>query len=138
MNPRLLGRWRKLYCSPSTAWLALSYSARGLGYELLRVCDDEGRIALGGLDAFEAVARLCAIGTRDRREALADYRALLKDGFIVVDGGALVVRNFVEAQGARSPEAERKAALRARAADARSTSARREADVYSTSTRRRD
>lgn len=107
--------WRKLYCNPSPAWLMLSYSARGLGYEILRVCDDDGRINCGGADPFEVIARLCVIGGHKRRAAKEDFEALKADGFVVVEGGFLCVRNFRAAQETLSPAAAKKAAQRAKA-----------------------
>lgn len=106
--------WVKLYRSPSPSWLALPYSARGLGYELLRVCDDEGRIDFTGVAPFEAVTRLCVISGHEKRLARKDFNALLADGFVSVDGNFLVVRNFRPAQETLSPAAAKKAAQRAR------------------------
>lgn len=108
--------WRKLYRDPSPAWLMLSYSARGLGYEILRVCDDDGRIDCGSIDPFEVVARLCVIGGHKRRAAKEDFDALKADGFIVLEDTFIVVRNFHAAQETLSPAAAKKAAQRARAA----------------------
>ena len=107
--------WRKLYRDPSPAWLMLSYSARGLGYEILRVCDDDGRIDCGGIDAFEVVARLCVIGGHKRRAAKEDFEALKADGFITIEDSSIVVRNFRAAQETLSPAAAKKAAQRAKA-----------------------
>lgn len=91
---------------PSTAWLALPYSARGLGYELIRVCDADGRISCGSLTPQEAVARLCQVAPNNRKLMHSDFRALVADGFILVETTgegdtarhSIVVRNFVEAQ----------------------------------------
>lgn len=108
--------WRKLYRDPSPAWLMLPYSARGLGYEILRVCDDDGRIDCGSIDPFEVVARLCVIGGHKRRAAKEDFKALKADGFLVLEGSFIVVRNFHAAQETPSPAAAKKAAQRAKAA----------------------
>lgn len=103
--------WRKLYVHPSTAWLAMPYSARGLGYEIIRVCDADGRISCGALTPQEAIARLCQVATNNRKQMHSDYRALVADGFILVETigegdsarHTVIVRNFVEAQSEKRP-----------------------------------
>lgn len=107
--------WVRLYCHPSQSWLALSYSARGLGTDILRVsAATRGRIECGARDPFAVVALLCAIDPVDRRRAKKDFEALLADGFIVLEGTVLVVRNFERAQETKSEAAARKAAQRER------------------------
>jgi len=114
LNTKQLGRWRKLYCNPSPSWLALSYSTRGLGYELLRLCDEAGRIECGRTPHFEMVALLAALQPRDRKSARLDFAALIADGFVRVEGTVIVIPNFTEAQEIKSPEAIRKERQRAR------------------------
>lgn len=118
--------WRKLYVQPSTAWLALPYSARGLGYELIRVCDSDGRIHCGTLAPKEAVARLCQVAPRNRKQMVSDLDALLADGFLSIeenDGRSVItIRNFVEAQGeAKQPKVDAKSTQGRRKVDPRST-----------------
>lgn len=109
--------WVRLYCHPSQEWLSLSYSARGLGTDILRVsAATKGRIECGAREPFAVVMLLCAIDPADRRRAKRDYDALITDSFIVVEGSALVVRNFERAQETKTEAATRKAAQRLRQA----------------------
>ena len=108
-----LENWRKLYVSKTPAWLRLPVSARGLGRELLTYCDDAGRIDIGPEAPGEAIAYLLGARPREHKRIAEDVAALLADGYLVHDGQALIVRNFVEAQD-RTPGAKRTAEWRAR------------------------
>ncbi|MEY5061337.1 MAG: hypothetical protein RIS45_1258 [Planctomycetota bacterium] len=99
MNTRELGRWRKLWTRPSATWELLPLSARGLGDELIRYCDEQGRVSMPpNMQPHEVCARLLRAHHSEMRRVKADLAALIADGFVVVEAGALVVRNFVEAQ----------------------------------------
>lgn len=95
MNIRELGRWRKLWTKPSPSWELLSLATRGLGDEILRYCDDQGRIDLGGLDPVLVVCRLLRAHPHESRWIRVSLGQLLADGFLAVEDGGLVVRNFV-------------------------------------------
>ena len=107
--------YRRLYVRTNAQWLMLPVSARGLGSELLKYCDDDGRIPLGGDLPGEAIARLVSARRNEWERIDADIAALIGDGYLVIDGDVLVVRNFVEAQD-KSKAAKRTEAWRARKA----------------------
>lgn len=100
----------KLYRSQSPDWLALSPLTRGIFDELLLIADKAGRIQLGkaGLPSIAVPLR----GTWAELEA--HVRALLDDGCLVLDDGAVVIRGFVEAQKRAKTPVERKADQRER------------------------
>lgn len=106
--------WRKLYVRASPQWSALPVYVRGLGDELLRICDDDGIIPLGGEAPGDAVARLLCAHRGERKRIAADVETLVSDGYLVVDGGSLRIRNFVSAQTRRTANAERQAKWRER------------------------
>lgn len=106
--------WIRLYRHPSPSWLALPHSTRGLGYEMLRVCDESGKIECKGLDPFDVVALACSIQGHGRRLAERDFARLGADGFFRLEGTTLVIPNYREAQSALSPAAAKKAEQRAR------------------------
>ena len=98
----------KLYRSQSPDWLALSPLTRGIFDELLLIADKAGRIQLGksGLPSV-------AVPLRGTWSELAPHvEALLADGCLVLDDGALTIRGFVEAQARAKTSAERKATQR--------------------------
>lgn len=99
--------WRKLYVRPSSAFLALPLSVRGLADELLRYVEDDGRLYVGTERPAQTLARVMGAHPRERRWLEASLEALLADGFCAVADGYLVVRNFVTAQKAVGPSAER-------------------------------
>lgn len=105
--------WRKLYVRVTAQWLALPLSARGLADELLKYADDEGVILLGNDAADTAVARLCGAHAHERKRVKNDLKALLDDGFLVPELGALRIRNMTSAQG-RTGSAGRMARKRER------------------------
>lgn len=98
--------WRKLYTAKPASWLALPVSARGLGRELLTYCDDKGRIPIGDEAPGPAVSRIISAHRHELKRVDADVADLLKDGYLIHDGEALIIRNFVPAQE-RSSSAER-------------------------------
>ena len=107
-------KWRKLYRRVDASWLRLPLLARGLGSELLKYAEDDGRIAvMEDEETGEAVCRLMG-AHKTERKAVADLAAkLIADGYLVREAGALVIRNFVKAQS-RSSSAERQARFRER------------------------
>ncbi len=118
MNTRELGRWRKLWTHPSAAWELLPLSARGLGDELIRYCDERGQITRpAGMALHEVIARLLRAHHSEMRRLKADIDALVRDKFLVVTDDAITIRNFVEAQRTVTESGERMREKRARDAE---------------------
>lgn len=99
--------WRKLYRHPSSEWLALPLSVRGLGDELLRYTEDDGRIFVGTEDPVAALARRMGAHPSERKWFANALERLTQDGFCALVDGYLTIRNFVIAQSAVTPSAER-------------------------------
>lgn len=91
-------RWRKLYRHPSTSWQALPLSTRGLGDELVRAADDDGTIAVSKGAAAESIARLLQAHRDEYKRVAKDLERLLEDGFVILQGDRLRIRNFEIAQ----------------------------------------
>jgi hypothetical protein len=110
--------WVKLYTRIDGNWLRLSATARGLGSELLKYADQEGAIAEVGADQepAEVLAGILAARPAEFPAVIAALRELLAGTrpFLTVQKGRVLIRNFVEAQERRSPEAARKARQRDR------------------------
>lgn len=105
--------WRKIYITKSPSWLRLPVSARGLGRELLTYADDIGRIDIGSDDPGEVIAYLLGARPKEHARIKEDVAELIREGYLTVVPGFLVIRNFVEAQD-RTPGAKRTAEWRAR------------------------
>jgi hypothetical protein len=92
--------YRKLFLRPSKEWQALPVLVRGLGDELLRLADDDGRIFVG-IDDAKMVATLCRLlgAHPDERKLIGRKLDVLLDGdnFIVREGAYLVIRNLAAA-----------------------------------------
>lgn len=114
MNTRELGRWRKLWTKPSPSWEMLPARVRGLGDELLRYCDDEGRVPLMGLEPWQAAARIIRAHADERRWVQSSLDKLIADRFVLVESSALVIRNFVTAQSGVTESGERMREMRDR------------------------
>jgi len=121
--------FRRLYCRTDAKWLRLSLLARGVGTELLKVADDDGRVFLIPEEApWECVARVLQAHPSDRKHLAKVVGELLADhgsddpAYLIVEGSALRIRNFRAAQGVvgtaeeirheRSKAAERQARYR--------------------------
>lgn len=121
--------FRRLYCRTDAKWLRLSLLARGVGTELLKVADDDGRVFLIPEEApWECVARVLQAHPSDRKHLAKVVGELLADhgsddpAYLIVEGPALRIRNFRAAQGVvgtaeeirheRSKAAERQARYR--------------------------
>jgi hypothetical protein len=98
-------RYVKLYKRDTAEWLAVSWQARGLFYELLRKADRTGRIALGRLSPAKALGVLLRADPGSLEPAI---RELLEDGCLVHEDGALLLRNYEEAQETPQTPAARK------------------------------
>lgn len=107
--------WRKLYVSRSAEWLMLDLSARGLGTELLKYCDDDGRIPLRKGEApAVAIALLLCARPHEHVRVTSDVTALLDVRYLELGDGWIRIRNFAEAQHRRTGSAERMARMRQR------------------------
>lgn len=99
-------RYVKLYVRDTAEFLAMSWQARCLLYELLRKVDPDGRMKVGdlGLQALAVAVRAPA------DEIAAPISELLKQGRLVHDekAGEYVIPNFVAAQNASQSSAARK------------------------------
>ncbi len=108
-------RYVKVYRRDTAEWLVLSWQARGLFYELLRRADRDGCIAVGRLEAVQAVAILVR-GTQ--QDVAGPLTELIRDGCIIdvrASGNRtrhLLIRNYREAQGENETSAERMRRLR--------------------------
>jgi hypothetical protein len=105
--------WRKLYRRPSRQWLNLPVGVRGLGDELIRVAEDDGRIYVGA-DALRGVMHAVEAHAREWQWVKVGFERLLADGFCRVEGEHVLIRNFVEAQTAVTPSGQRMRAKRER------------------------
>lgn len=107
-------KWRKLYRRVDATWLKLPVLARGLGSELLKYADDDGRVALQeDEETGEGLCRIMSAHKAERKLVSELVQKLLADGYIVREEGGIFIRNFVRAQ-ARSSNAERQARYRER------------------------
>lgn len=98
--------WRKLYTRISGTWLQLPVSARGLGTELLKYADDVGFIVdAGAEDPGLTIAYMLGAKPREHKRIVDDVSALLDDGYLVLEGTRLKIRNFSPAQERLSPNA---------------------------------
>lgn len=93
-------RYVRIYCRDTLDWQTLSWNAQALYVHLCRKATRKGRIDLGrvgrrGLATLVGRPEMSS----DLREALAELEA---DGCVVVDGSALALVDFVEAQEAVS------------------------------------
>lgn len=95
--------WRKLFCIERGPFAALPLYARALAAELLKFTDDEGRLWVGEGDPVPSLARRLGADTSDRRLLRQHIPMLLADGYLVREGGYLVIRNQVEAQSGPRP-----------------------------------
>jgi hypothetical protein len=107
-------RWVRVYTRDTVTWQLLSFDAKAMLCLLLRKCDRSGRIALGGrgLRVLGAVVGHTDLWEPRLRLAVDE---LLAEGVAIEDAGDLLFPRFLEAQEARSSEAERKRRQRAMA-----------------------
>lgn len=105
------GYFVKLYRSQSPDWLALPVLTRGLFAELMLLADRVGRIQLGRAGVASVAIPLRATDATIG-DVMQHVQRLLDDGCIYVDGDALVIRNFVDAQSRALTSTERSQRLR--------------------------
>ena len=99
--------WLKIYKNPGAKWLSLPVSTRGLGRELLLYADHEGRIFTGPGKRGHALARMLGAHASELKRVAEDVQRLIDDGYLVEDGDAVVIRNYVEAQERVTNSAQR-------------------------------
>jgi hypothetical protein len=98
--------WRKLYVEEDGDFALLPWLARAAAGELLKACDDSGRISIGAIKEGEspsdalvkAVAFRMGATRGDRRMMAQMFPLLFKEGYLVHRGNVVVIRNFVAAQ----------------------------------------
>ncbi|WP_434042263.1 MULTISPECIES: hypothetical protein [Sorangium] len=100
-------QWRKLYIREEGAFAQLPLFARALAAELLKFCDDDGRIYIGKREPWEAVARVAGAEMGERRLLRKYIDQLLADGYLTRHADHIVIRNLPMAQAkkVRDPSA---------------------------------
>jgi hypothetical protein len=91
-------RWVKLYAREEGSFSQLPLYVRALAAELLKICDEDGRIVLRGKAPWDAIAFQLGADLSDRRLLKKHVPQLLADGYLELAGGDLFVRNFTVAQ----------------------------------------
>ena len=106
--------WRRLYVREQGSFAALSYSARALAAMLLKHVDDRGRfVARRGEGLADAIA--CRVGASrgERRQIRAATAELLEDGYLVVEGPGVRIRNFHVGNGLEPAPTEHRPSIEA-------------------------
>jgi hypothetical protein len=76
---------------------------RALAAELMKFCDDQGRIFVGGRAPWDAIARIARADMGERRLLKQHIPMLIADGYLVQDGQHLIIKNLERAQERRRP-----------------------------------
>lgn len=108
-------RYVRVYTRDTSDWLGLSFVAQGLLCLLLRKVDRAGILDLGKQGKRSVAIVIGHAGDWARLEPALEE--LLADGCVRVEGGKLIVPNFIEAQEASMSDAQRQREHRARARD---------------------
>lgn len=108
-------RYVRLYTRDTPEWLCLSFLAQGLFCLLLRKVDRAGVLPLGRLGRRGAVVAIGHPGEWARLEGALDE--LLVDGCVRIEGEALVIPNFLDAQEAQASDRARAKKARERRRD---------------------
>jgi hypothetical protein len=95
--------WRKLYCVEKGPFASLPLYVRALAAELLKYTDEGGRLWVTEGDPIPSLTRLLGAHQGDVRLLRKHIPQLLEDGYLMRDGGYLVIRNQTEAQGGNTP-----------------------------------
>jgi len=107
--------WRKLYRSEPFEQRAWPMMTRGIRDYLVRFADDDGTLLqTPGDDPIGAMIRVLNSDVTESEHVRNSLEQLFADGYLVHDARGVWIRNFAEAQEARSPDAKRMAAKRAR------------------------
>lgn len=103
--------WVKLYTRDHADWLEISGPARSVFYTLLRKVEPAGIIHLGK-SGIRGIAKLIEWPW----ELLEPYlQELIADGCLQVSADRLTIKNFIEAQSARTSDVQRKRIQREKA-----------------------
>jgi hypothetical protein len=105
-------RWIKVYVRDTPDWQKMSWDAKAMLMLLLRKADSRGVVDLGK-DGRENIAWVLGHAELKQRLDLA-LDELLADGCVSISTNALVIRNFTEAQQARTSDAEKQRKYRDR------------------------
>jgi hypothetical protein len=106
-------RWVKVYTNDTPDWASIDWEARAVFNELLRKVNRAGVMPLGKTK-LRGVAALLRIPADVVERSVA---TLVDDGCVVVTGSHIVIRNFIQAQEAKTSEAMRKRSERERSRD---------------------
>lgn len=107
--------WRKLYRAEPFEQRAWPLMARGLRDYLVRLPEDDGVLLRDPSEnPVEDLMRALNSDVTEREHVRNACELLFEHRFLVVDDRGLRIRNFEDAQQARSPAAKRMAAKRAR------------------------
>lgn len=121
--------YRRLYVIERGSFARLPALCRGLAAELLKLCDDEGRIDVGDEAPVAVVCRMLGAHTGERRLIREYLPDLIRDGYIAHEGRALVVRNFAAAQHPCRDEESTKPARVGRESTTNATRTEHESDA---------
>lgn len=128
--------WRKLYVREEGTFAQLPLFCRALAAELLKLCDDQGHIYIGGDKTFEEVVAFRLGATRGDRRMLRQMIPLLfDDGYLVQDGNRVALRNFEKAQGRPRSGNDADATEQRPGHDGATTEQRRDYDAVTTEQR---
>lgn len=104
-------RYVRVYTRDTADWVALSWEARAAFVLLLRVADRAGIIPLGK-KGMRGLATMLHMPAEVLDRAVLE---LCEDGSVTCDGHRVLIPNFIEAQEAKSSDAQRKRDQRERA-----------------------
>ena len=106
-------RYVRAYTRDTLEWLALGWEAHALFWELLRKVDRAGILQLGSAGHVGiSIATGIPIDVVERA-----LPALLRDRCVTENGTTLVIKNYIDAQEAKSSDKQRQREHRARARD---------------------
>jgi hypothetical protein len=121
-------RWVKLYTRDTLTWLTLSWEARSVFCALLRKVDLAGVVDFPGFGASDAVAAIVNCPIEVATIALPQ---LVARKMVRIGNDSLVILNFIEAQEAKTGDAQRQRNLRERRRSKGGAVTSREHDVTS-------
>ncbi len=98
-------RYVRVYTRDTLTWKRLRWNGQCVLLQVLRRLDRAGRVALDGMEPWEAVVLLCDAPEDVAHEGMA---ACLDAGVLVKHDGDLVAPNYIEAQECSASDAERK------------------------------
>lgn len=117
--------YRRLFVLERGSFARLPALCRGLAAELLKLCDDQGRINIGKEDPAAVVCRALGAHAGERRMIRVYIPMLVEDGYLERGESHLAIRNFSHAQS----RAQDRAAEAAKASEDRGEAPRPQAPV---------